>query len=361
MNRLFRHITQIVMSGFILALTGCAYEDTVRDLREQAAGSQGLAIEFSNGIIDNPIRRTRAVTLLSDHTESMGVWGWQTTLEGVTERLFLNQEVTFSAPEAKWTYNPVKYWEKKSTYRFCAYAPHSGSTPEVTATIDSATHAISFKGVTLRGCNTIDSGVPEPPANFNRVVDTDWMLDRTGQSMAGIYRNEVLFNMQHILSKLCIRVRRSSTFLPDSIISMSIDSLIIGSFISQGDFTQAMNDSLEALAAEWTPVDTLPRYSVMSAKNVSVPDSAVYILESLFIPQRLDDSQYIRVWYSIGNAGGYINRFSYIFTLKNLLGSFDAGKNYVITVTIGPEPIRFDTGVLEWNSHYAKQRNINNQ
>ena len=354
MNRLFKHIANLVLTGFFLTVTGCAYDESVRDLREQTTVNPSLAISFSNGIIDNPVRiRTRAVTLLSDHTESMGVWGWQTTPEGVTERLFINQNVTFSAPEAKWTYNPVKYWDSKSTYRFYAYAPHSGSVPGVTATINPTTHALSLTGVTLQGSNTIDSGVPAPPANFGRVADTDWMLDRTGQSMAGIYRAEVTFNMQHILSKISVRVRRSASFLPDSIIAMTIDSLQIGRFISQGDFTQATDDSPESLAAEWNPVDTLPRYTVTSAKQVSVPDSTVYVLESLIIPQRITSGQFIRVWYSIGNAGGYINRMDNMFSLTGLFQSFEAGKNYVITVTIGPDPIQFDGGVQDWSSFDA--------
>lgn len=349
MNRLFRHITQLGMLGIILTVAGCAYDDAVRGLREQPAYGEGLAIAFSNGVIDNPVRiRTRAVTLLSDHSNTMGVWGWQTTPEGVTERLFLNQQVTFSAPQAKWTYSPVKYWEAKSTYQFCAYAPHSSTTPGVTVNINSQNHAISIMGVTLQGSNTIDSGVPAPPSNFSQVDDVDWMIDRSGQSMAGIYRNEVMFNMQHILSKLCIRVRRSDTFMPDSVMSVTIDSIKIGSFISQGNFTQAMTDSAQALAAEWTPIDTLPRYSVTSAKNVSVPDSAVYVLESLLIPQRINDSQYIRIWYNIGNDGGYINYMDNIYSLNALFDALKTGKNYVITVNIGPDPITFDAKVQDW-------------
>ena len=226
MNRLSRHIAKLILAGMILTVGGCAYDDTVRDLREQKADSESLAISFSNGIIDNPLPMlTRAVTMLSDHMETMGVWGWQTTSEGVTECLFLNQEVAFSASLAKWTYSPLKYWDTRSKYRFYAYAPHSGSVPGVTVAIDS-THAVSISGVTLTGCNTIDSGVPYPPANFSHVTDIDWMLDRTGQSMDGIYRNEVMFNMQHILSKICVRIRRSDTALPDSLLTISIDNCL---------------------------------------------------------------------------------------------------------------------------------------
>ena len=360
MNRLASHITQLVMLGIILTVAGCAYDNAVRDLREQPAGTDGLAIAFSNGVIDNPVLiRTRAVTLLSDHSSTMGVWGWQTTPEGVTERLFLNQEVTFSAPQAKWTYSPLKYWEAKSTYRFYAYAPHSGSVPGVTASINPTTRAITLQGVTMQGSNTIDSGVPAPPANFNHVADVDWMLDRTGQSLAGITRSEVMFNMQHIMSKLCIRVRRSDTFAPDSVMSMKIDSIKIGNFISQGDFTQAMSDSLLALASEWTPVDTLPRYTVTSAKNVSVPDSAVYVLESLLIPQRLDGSNYIRIWYNIGNEGGFINQMDNIYRLTDLFDTFKTGKNYIVTVTIGPDPITFDGKVQDWEYFSETDKTIN--
>ena len=351
MNRLSRHIAKLILAGMILTVGGCAYDDTVRDLREQKADSESLAISFSNGIIDNPLPMlTRAVTMLSDHMETMGVWGWQTTSEGVTECLFLNQEVAFSTSLAKWTYSPLKYWDTRSNYKFYAYAPHSGSVPGVTAAIDPATHAVSISGVTLTGCNTIDSGVPYPPANFGHVTDIDWMLDRSGQSMAGIYRNEVMFNMQHILSKICVRVRRSDTALPDSLLTISIDSLEIGNFISQGDYVQAIDYSNPAMVTEWTPVDTLPRYTVTSAKYVSVPDSAVYTLESLLIPQPVGTDQYIRVWYNIGSKGGFMNHMDNVFSLSGLFGRFEPGKSYVITVIIGPEPIRFDAGVVEWDN-----------
>ena len=355
MNRLFRHFAKLMLTGLILTVAGCAYDESVRELRNQPQDNESLVIAFSNGIIDSPIpMNTRALALLSEHMESMGVWGWQTTSEGVTERLFLNQEVTFSTSLAKWTYSPLKYWDNKSTYKFYAYAPHSGSAG-VTATINPDNRAISIKGVTLQGCNTIDSGVPAPPSNFGKVADQDWMLDRSGQSMAGVNRNEVIFSMQHILSKICVRVRRSSAFMPDSILSINIDSLKIGGFVSQGDFTQSLEDASIVLAPEWTPIDTLPRYTVTSAKHVSIPDSAVYVLESLLIPQRVSDDQYIRVWYNIGNEGGYINHMDNIFSLDELFTGFETGKNYVITVTIGPNPIRFDAGVQDWTYNSSEQ------
>ena len=356
MNRLFRHIAALVLAGMIL--TGCAYDDAVRELREHNPYSESLAIAFDNGVIDKPII-TKAGALLSDHMNTMGVWGWQTTNLGDVERLFLNQNITYNAPEAKWTYNPLKYWDLKSTYRFSAYAPHSSSDPGVNVTIDSITRAISIKGVTLKGDNTITTGVPTPPGNFGAVQDIDWMVDRKGQSMPGTARTLVTFNMQHILSKLCIRICRSNTFPSDTVAPIIVDSLKVGNFISQGNFTQCMTDDSLKMLAEWTPIDTLQRYTINSARGVSVPDSAVYVVESLIIPQQTDASQNVHIWYKLGGNGGAMSRFNYLIKLDDVFYRFIAGRNYLLTIIIGPDVITFDSGVSGWDDSYTHSIVIN--
>lgn len=357
MNRLLGHVAALFLAGVIL--TGCAYDDEVRELRSNSNHDESLAITFANGVIDKPII-TRATTLLSDHTNSMGVWGWQTTPLGVVERLFLNQVVSFNAPEAKWIYSPIKYWENNSTYKFVAYAPHANSVPGVTASIDSVTRSISIKGVTLSGSNTITAGMPIAPSNFDSVPDVDWMIDRYGQSMVGMNRAQVTFSMQHILSKICVRVTRSASFLSDSVMPMTLDSIKITSLVSQGDFTQSIHNDSIGILAEWTPVDTLPRYDITSAKEVSIPDSALYVIESLMIPQSVDDSQYLRLWYSIGGDNSYKGRFYYVFKLSDVFSRFMAGRNYLLTLIIGPEAITFDSGVSGWDDGGSQSMSINN-
>lgn len=350
MNRLFRHIANLILAGAIL--TGCAYEDTVRSVREYRTGRDSLAIAFNDGFIENPVR-TRAVDLpltpLSSHMNTMGVWGWQTTSIEAVECLFLNKEVTFNGSLGKWTYSPVKYWDNNSTYRFCAYAPHDNSVPGVIASIDSTSLRISICGVTLNGSNTISKGVPELPGNFADVEDIDWMIDRNVQTMAGINHNEVAFNMQHILSKICVRVMRGDTFLPDSVMGVVIDSITIGDFIRQGDFIQSRKAAPEVLAKEWTPIDTMPRYTLCSARNVSVPDSALYVMESLLIPQPVNTTQEIDIWYRIGNPGGYINTFHNTFYLDEQFTQFLPGHNYILTFIVNPDCITFDGGQSGWN------------
>ena len=358
MNRLFRHTVILILTG--LFLTGCVYEDTVRDVSDYRADGEGLAIAFNDGFVDNPIR-TKAVDLplLSRHMKSMGVWGWQTTPAEAVECLFLNKEVTFNSSLGRWTYSPVKYWDNSSTYRFCAYAPHSSSAQGVTAEIDATTMRVSLTGVTLNGSNTIGTATGKAPANFADVEDIDWMLDRNVQSMAGIYHNEVSFNMQHILSKLCVRVLRSDAFLSESEMSITIDSITIGKFIRQGNFSASGSTDPATLATEWTLVDTLPRYTMCSAKNVSIPDTAVYVMESLLIPQAAQEDHIIQIRYKIGNPGGFINEFNATFRLDEKFDLFLPGRNYIITLLINPETITFDGGQSGWEDQSIYRKFIN--
>ena len=93
------------------------------------------AIEFSESVINSSVRSTRSGSSnLSDHTTTMGVWGWRSTLDGqiVNETQFANKLVQFK--DSIWTYSPKKYWISGSHYRFYAYAPYTQET-----SIDSLT------------------------------------------------------------------------------------------------------------------------------------------------------------------------------------------------------------------------------
>ena len=348
MSRLFRHTLTLVLTGWILA--GCAYDDVVREIRKSSDDS--LPIMFENGLIDKPVI-TKATTLLSDHTNTMGVWGWQNSPAVGIECLFRNQEVTFNATLGKWVYLPPKYWEIHSNYQFYAYAPYSSNQLGTVATIDTITHAISIKGITLQGSNTIDSGVPELPARFIDEIDDDWMIDRTGQKMSGMLHQEVTFNMQHILSKVCVRVCRSNTFPVDSLVGLTVDSVKLEGYVSQGDYTQQFNITPLDPSCEWTQIDTLPRYDIVSAKNVSIPDSALYVLEALTIPQAIGNDHGVRIWYTIDHRNGYVDHLSYKFKLNELFTQFDTGCNYILTAIIGSgtEPIVFNGTSNDWDNY----------
>ena len=39
-----------------------------------------------------------------------------------------------------------------------------------------------------------------------------------------------------------------------------------------------------------------------------------------------------------------------IYELNNLFSRFESGKNYIINVTIGPDPIKFSSDIQDWDN-----------
>ena len=123
MQNVARHRVLGLLTAVML-LAGCQYDSIVNQFRQETGQKDSLAIGFGNSVIDNPVR-TRALSLLSQHTNTMGVWGWQTTTDKMEVQLFNNQLVSFDQDANDWTYSPARYWDKGSSYRFYAYAPNS--------------------------------------------------------------------------------------------------------------------------------------------------------------------------------------------------------------------------------------------
>lgn len=353
MNRLFRHTAAIILAGAILS--GCAYDETVRELREQPTGSDSLAITFDNGLIDNPVV-TKGYTLLSDHMNTMGVWGWQNK-DGQSMNLFLNQQVTFSPEYNDWTYSPAKYWEDGSSYRFYAYAPHVSSVPGASVSIDQETGYISISGVTLKGDNTMSAAAqPRPYGNFSTVDDIDWMIDRTGQLIpVEKIHNRVTFNLQHTLVKFNVMVKTGGD-ITETGTQVILDSLSIGSFLSKGNFSQKLNrspvigDAADQAAAEWTVDATSPRYTLQGTRGAAVSADGCCVIESLLLPQDVAADQQVQIHYTLLSPSGRTEGFSHRFNLADAFSTFLYAHNYTLNIVIGLNLITFDAGATQWDN-----------
>ncbi|MBO7050499.1 MAG: fimbrillin family protein [Bacteroidaceae bacterium] len=351
-----------LLAGALL-LAGCQYDGVVTELLEESRGGDTLAISFGNGVIDAPVRtKAGQLSLLSEHTSSMGVWGWQTTKDELVVCLFLNQEVTYNPELDQWTYSPAKYWETGSSYKFYAYAPHGKSVTDATVTINDETGHINIQGITLNGDNTMSTTAqPQPLGTFKSVHDTDWMIDRTGQFIPKErIHTRVTFNMQHILAKFNVMVK-ASTAITESGNQVVLDSLAIGDFLSKADFSQKLNrtpvstDTLQ----EWV-IDSLHQhYTLYGTKDATVPSSGCCVIESLLLPQNVTASQQVYISYSIHSEGGRVEHFTYLFDLDDAFTKFESANNYTLHITIGPEIITFDAGSTLWDNEPARHSWIN--
>jgi len=357
-----KNILAVLCLAF-LTTAGCQSELFI-DYQEYRQQTEADTIDFVGGFIDKPIN-TRSTSLLADHTASMGVWGWQTTSDNEKVQLFDNQAVVYSNATNEWTYSPKKFWSNDSYYNFYAYAPHSGSTA-ATVTIDQTTGRFNIDGITLEGSNIMYNTPSRTTSGiFKETTDIDWMVDHTGLAGAkSLFGKQVTFNMQHILAKLNVKVRISS-FLEADANTVTLDSLIIGTFVGYGSFEQKLDhtpdpeNETDNAAQEWTIDTTRPRYSINGAKNIEIDAAGYYVIESLLIPQNVGAGNTVKITYTM-TSGSQTEKFTSIFDLDKMFDRFTSGNNYTLIITIAPDIITFDAGSSRWDEQTVTTNRVLN-
>ncbi len=376
------------MACMAVAFSGCQEGPVLVD---ECSSDEGMlrAIGFDNTFIDQATAtRAAAPFALSDYFTTMGVWGWRSDAEVTDQPQFIDQLITYSPAAAKWQYSPLRYWERHSTYRFYAYAPHQTDVAGSSVSIDAATGHIAISGVTLTGTN-----LQTPPTAAQQYVfsavpsgDTDWMIARAGRtSVPGRLGQTVEFTMQHILSKLNVAVRTSDALAADGgVTGVTVNSLHIGTFAAEGDFAQTLDHTPDATlaadraAAEWTltaaPALTLQGPADIIVKNTDVApgetsvagNTLLYILESLVLPQDVTTSQTVKLVYTLHFSDGRSERYTYVMPFSDAFGPTTeaggqllSGYSYTLKFIIGPDVITFDPGVDEWTPSIDATKLVN--
>lgn len=346
----------VMMVAVIALMAGCQYDGLVSDPFREARNREALAITFGDGVADNPVHTRSAVSRhLSELDTTMGVWGWYVDGDGIERRIFNNQLVKYGAENNKWTYLPEKYWQQDSKdYIFLAYAPHGSKVDGTDVTVNLTDTMINITGITLKGSNTMSHkplAMPKGLNTFKNVDDTDWMIDR---KIKNYYREQVKFNMQHILAKLIVTAKCTS--LPSGC-HVVVDSLIVGDFVSKADFAQKLDHTPdptlpeEAGVNEWTLYPSEPRYTLYSAEDDTLsPNTEYCMIESLLLPQDVIPSQELFIYYSVHSSDGHIQHSYESKKIDELFSSFNSECAYRIQLTINPGFIVFQTQMTIWEN-----------
>lgn len=338
-----------------MAIAGCQNADVVFE-KPVPADQDSVAISFDNSFISNLLSTRAGSTALSDYMQSMGVYGWQ-SFKGEAERNIFNDCLVSYADATGWTYSPAKYWDKQSSYRFYAYAPHNSESAAQTVSFDETANLFSIKNVTLKGDNTMhDSAMTAPYNNFASVGDIDWLIDRDGQNMSGSNPQLVMFEMQHILAKLNVSVQLSSSLANDSYTTVTIDNMTISDFASKADFNQTANAE-----GEWSIDNTAPRYTLNGTENATVAGPKTYIIESLIIPQSIGSGIKAVICYTF-TTSERTEHYTFKFDLNDAFDSshwnFQSGCSYNLNLIIGTDVITFDSGVSDWTEKQGGNFNL---
>lgn len=315
---------------------------------------------------------------LKDHHNQFKVWGYKNTS---TTPVFNGEEVTYNTADSKWGYTNNRYWDKAATsYEFYAYAPASSTVftfdgVESVATQGNGyfkiTSAYNKAGKNASPMNDDDPIIVWPTGSGD---DVDLMIaapvSLSGDNLTSAKSGNVTLNFIHILSRLNITVKTTSSFDGEGKDKVKVTNITVGKMNTAGTFDESTSLQTGVLAggtnARWTP-STPNDYSYdMTYTATTTP---TYVVESLIIPQtagvediNMDGSStetkpYIAISYSVYNSTESAHEdFVAYYNLAKLFNktgeqtlAFNEGWQNTLNISIEPGLISFDAKVAAWD------------
>ena len=294
-------------------------------------------------------------------------------VEGVT----CTYQTTADAVLGDWKYENPRFWDKQATYDFIAYAPVSKNNPirysyaeEGAEVAGEGGEFVTTKAYTLTGTNLQATATTnEIVKGFTGDADLDLMIsapnaqqdlnnDQTAYKPHDEFVN-LLF--RHILAKLNVTFAKASVLDGSTV---TINSVEIEGLLPSGEYKESRNVVTDDgktsgwIAAEAdNSSDNVYKLAYNAeggqALNKSTDKKPYYFIESLVMPQTIDEEQDVQVLltakYTI-KTGTYSENYTYVLNLYDVeaLREFYDGYNYTLNFTINPDVIKFDASVALW-------------
>lgn len=326
-------------SYFLMAVAAtmfaaCSQSDM---LNETQAQDEAQAIGFST--YSNKATRVITGSDLESYHQTFGVWAFK-TYEGNETAVMPNYQVMHNdlngSGSFDWDYDgdnaptgqSLKYWDKRASYTFCAYAPYCES-----ASIDATSKVITIpEGQYAANENLQDNfittlnGKDFTGVGASRLTEsTDWMVADV-ISRAAQENGKVEENFRHTMSKLIVCLKTEDTFKD----KITVNSVSVNNVHGKGHYNSATG---------WTATDG--GKSVAGVIGDITAGNTYYSMEYLLIPST--DEPSFSVNYTI-NGDTYDVKAAAISGISK----FDANTVYTLTVTISADPIEFDAQVVDW-------------
>lgn len=362
---------QLLFLAAVAALAACSKTDNFKETAE-------APIDFSEVFIE---KATKApfTDVASLKASSFGVFGSKTKQDNTVEKVFGKSaaetnggaQVSWNTTSSKWTYSPIRYWDKGATsYHFYAYAPYNSVTTGDNRLLGSVTWsestANSFKIEGFKQNTTVANMV-------DILTDLENQINNTSK------QNTVNFSFKHILSNINFYMAVSPELKSDETNNpVSVNSISLGAVKMDGTYAYVTSAYTWTLAGTPTTAtfsatqtsnkvfaeralkakqDTNP--SSLQSSQIGDPTVVPGLNDLLFIPQALpttSGTEYVvEIEYMIGtetfNRTIKLNEF---FKMDNndqkvYASQWESGVKYNYILVIGLTPIEFDvTGISDW-------------
>ncbi|MBO4561755.1 MAG: fimbrillin family protein [Bacteroidaceae bacterium] len=275
---------------------------------------------------------------------------------------------------AGWYYEDVRFWDKLAKqYDFFAVAPYvkdgeNSKEYDVAADYDNvkiksatAPHIISDE-LNLAIENNVPKSKDLSYAGFDRDYMVATKITRVKPANGSVATSQVDLAFKHILAKLNVKIVLSESYIGRQ--ELVVNELKINGLAEKGYYVG--NTDLTG----WTI--TNDRYARDIKEDYSLTDETTnydgyYWLETLMFPQEATckvvgvkptatgmDDMYLYINYHIGNENyvAYYDFASIWMDTPAVDGKFNfaQGNEYNLTITVGPEPIKFKASVSEWTT-----------
>ena len=275
---------------------------------------------------------------------------------GQASNLFDNQKVTYSTPESKWTYSPLKFWPANGNIDFLAYAPYDKS-----ITLTDGSKIKNF---------TVSEKIAEQKDLLWTNATSSISADLTSA------KEKVKFQFHHALSRLGYSVTLSgdysssgATFTVNKItLAGSPDGTSKKAFYKTGtidlakivtkDNTEQNKEDLSKTNTEkglWTAgtsddnkqnFDLVSSAQTLDQTGIKSGNNYLFVIPQDFSQNKTEghdvDELYVYVEYTInygGTTGSVTNK-----VYKQIKKHFLQGNAYMLNLTLGL-PIEFDVDV----------------
>ena len=290
----------ILLAGaaMMMMFQACQESTTLNGIESKKDSSS--EIQFSN-YVTGLTRASKATGASFENGDKMEVYGFQ-ALDNSEEALLFNKQLVTNNGGEIWSYSPVKYWEKNSTYDFYAVYPYSDIN-----SFNQSTKLFSISNFTVQD---------------NASDQIDLMI---AKKISGhLPYNVVQFEFNHILSNVNFYVKTASEFNTTGIASVKVTSFDVTGLYSKGSFAQSGWNSNNVFTGLWTADET----SVYDMPKVT---NAVYTIGSttaqtltddlLLLPQNINDNAQISITFQLVYEDGSVSVFSRSIALNKIVGS----------------------------------------
>ena len=322
-----------MMAAAAMMFAACSQSDVLNEVQVQ---EEAQAIGFST--YSSKSTRGSSSEVLETYHKTFGVWAYK-TYEGSETPVMPHYQVRNDdngSGSHDWDYDgdnklagqSLKYWDKRASYTFCAYAPYAAG-----VTINATSKVISIpegqyaanQNIQTSWDQNLNTGVFSGTGVGALDASTDWMIANVVVRPAG---DNALVEEQfsHTMSKLIVCLKTKDDFKD----VITVNSVSVNNVHGVGSYS---------FDTGWTTADA--GKTINGQIGDIVKEKTFYSMEYLLIPS--NDAPNFSVNYTI-------NGDTYDVKSEDIVGidAFAPGTVYTLTVTISADPIHFDAKVTNW-------------